>query len=59
VIVPLKSDDPEFGAAVKENEPDPVPLAPALTVSQLELETADQTQLLCVVTETAYVPPEG
>jgi hypothetical protein len=51
-MIPVKSDEPEFGEAVKEKEPEPVPLAPALMVSQFELETADQTQLFCVLTET-------
>ena len=53
VIVPVRSDAPEFGVAVNENEPEPVPLAPALIVIQLVFDTADQTQPLVAVTETA------
>ena len=59
VIVPVRSEALELGVAVKENDPEPVPLAPALIVIQDVFDTADHTQPLVAVTETAYVPPEG
>jgi hypothetical protein len=56
VIVPLILAFPEL-AAVKVKEPGPVPLDPAVTVSQLALDTADHTQPVWVFTETVPVPP--
>ena len=46
VIVPSKSALFEFGVAVSVNDPDPVPLAPAVTVNQVAFEAADQTHPL-------------
>ncbi|HEV7217755.1 MAG TPA: hypothetical protein VGN39_02690 [Terriglobales bacterium] len=52
VIVPTRSASFELGAAESVNDPGPVPLAPDMIVSQVELEAADQTHPFAVETET-------
>jgi hypothetical protein len=54
-IVPLRSEVPVFGVADQVNDPGPVPLAPAVIVSQLALETAVHGQSIDE-TDTCTVP---
>jgi hypothetical protein len=47
------------GAALSVKEPEPVPLAPAVIVSQGAFGAADHTHPAPAVTETVAVPPPG
>lgn len=50
---------PVLAATLKDTDPGPVPLAPAVTASQEALPAAVQPQFEAAVTDTLPVPPEA
>jgi len=57
VTVPIRAELPALAATVHVKVPFPVPLAPAVIVSQLEFETADHGHPVEVVTPTVLLVP--
>jgi hypothetical protein len=57
VIVPLRDDVEALVEALNVAEPEPVPPAPGVTVSQVALLAAVHAQPVTVVTATVDVPP--
>jgi len=58
VSVPVRELVPVFAAALKVTDPLPVPLAPAVTVSQVAVLVAVQVQPAAAVTAVDPDPPE-